>query len=100
MATHSSILAWRIPRTEEPGGLQSTGSQESDMTERLNHRQASFSLFLSPFSCFLVLDLEHYSLLTGLPSLGIPWPLKEETSSISYFFFLFLLSLEVRLFRY
>ena len=27
MATHSSILAWRIPRTKEPGGLQSTGSQ-------------------------------------------------------------------------
>ena len=29
MATHSSILAWRIPRTEEPGGLQSTGSQRA-----------------------------------------------------------------------
>jgi len=28
MATHSSILAWRIPWTEEPGGLQSMGSQE------------------------------------------------------------------------
>ena len=27
MATHSSILAWRIPWAEEPGGLQSTGSQ-------------------------------------------------------------------------
>ena len=27
MTTHSSILAWRIPWTEEPGGLQSTGSQ-------------------------------------------------------------------------
>ena len=27
MATHSSILAWRTPWTEEPGGLQSTGSQ-------------------------------------------------------------------------
>ena len=27
MATHSSILAWRIPRMEEPGGLQSMGSQ-------------------------------------------------------------------------
>ena len=26
MATHSSILAWRIPQTEEPGGLQSMGS--------------------------------------------------------------------------
>ena len=32
MATHSSILAWRIPRTEEAGGLQS----ESDTTERLS----------------------------------------------------------------
>ena len=32
MVTHSSILAWRIPWTEEPGGLQSTGSQESDTT--------------------------------------------------------------------
>ena len=29
MATHSSILAWRIPWTEEPGRLQSMGSQES-----------------------------------------------------------------------
>ena len=28
MATHSSILAWRIPRTEEPGRLQSIGSQK------------------------------------------------------------------------
>ena len=28
MATHSSILAWRIPWTEEPGGLQSMGSQK------------------------------------------------------------------------
>ena len=27
MATHSSVLAWRIPLTEEPGGLQSMGSQ-------------------------------------------------------------------------
>ena len=29
MATHSSVLAWRIPWTEEPGGLQSTGSQRA-----------------------------------------------------------------------
>ena len=35
MATHSSFLAWRIPRKEEPGGLQSTGHKESDMTELL-----------------------------------------------------------------
>ena len=32
-ATHSNVLAWRIPWTEEPGRLQSVGSQESDMTE-------------------------------------------------------------------
>ena len=32
MATHSSILAWRISRTEELNGLQSKGSQESDTT--------------------------------------------------------------------
>ena len=31
-ATHSSVLAWRIPWTEEPGRLQSMGSQESDTT--------------------------------------------------------------------
>ena len=36
MATHSSILAWRIPWTEEPGGLQSTGCKESDTTEQLH----------------------------------------------------------------
>ena len=32
MATHSSILTWEIPWTDEPDGLQSTGSQESDTT--------------------------------------------------------------------
>ena len=33
LATHPSILAWRIPRTEEPGGLRSMGHKESDTTE-------------------------------------------------------------------
>jgi len=37
MATHSSILAWRIPWTEELGGLQSMGRKESDTTERLHY---------------------------------------------------------------
>ena len=35
MAAHSSILAWRIPWTEEPGGLQSLGRKESDTTEAI-----------------------------------------------------------------
>ena len=33
MTIHSSILAWRIPRTEEPGGLQSMGHTELDTAE-------------------------------------------------------------------
>ena len=37
MATHYSILAWEIPWTEEAGGLQSNGSQESDTTQQPNH---------------------------------------------------------------
>ena len=36
MATHSSILAWKIPWTQEPGGLQSTGLKELDTTERFH----------------------------------------------------------------
>ena len=32
MATHSGILAWETPRTEDPGGLQSMGSQRADTT--------------------------------------------------------------------
>ena len=46
MATHSSILAWRIPWTEEPGGLQSMGCKESDMTEvtARRHVRGTFQL--------------------------------------------------------
>ena len=33
MTAHPSVLAWRIPWTEQPGGLQSTGWQKSDITE-------------------------------------------------------------------
>ena len=40
MATHSSIVAWEIPRTEEPGELQSIGSQ-TDMTEVTEHAHTS-----------------------------------------------------------
>ena len=43
IAIHSSILAWRIPWTEELGGLQSTGRKESGTTERLH----VLSFFLS-----------------------------------------------------
>ena len=39
MATHSSSIAWEIPWTEESDGLQTMGSQESDMTLWLNNNK-------------------------------------------------------------
>ena len=54
MAPHSSTLAWKIPWMEEPGGLQSMGSLESDTTEQLHFH---FSLSCigegngNPFQC-------------------------------------------------
>ena len=54
MATHSSILAWRIPWTEEPGSLQSTGHKELDTNERLHfHFQyiATSSLLIKERKC-------------------------------------------------
>ena len=54
MAPHSSTFAWKIPWTEEPGGLQSMGSLESEMTERL-HFHFSLSCIgegnSNPFQC-------------------------------------------------
>ena len=40
MATHSSILAWRIPRTKEPGRLQSIGHKELDTSEVTEHARS------------------------------------------------------------
>ena len=60
MAIHSSILAWRIPWTEEPGGLQSTGLQ------RVGHDWASFTLEIFALVSFLrkaIVTLQH----------SIPW---------------------------
>ena len=46
MTTHSSILTWRIPWTEEPGELLCPkGHKESDMTERLTHTSTPLILF-------------------------------------------------------
>ena len=49
MATHCSILVWKIPWTEEPGRLQSMGHKESDTTERLDvTSQVLFDFLLLP----------------------------------------------------
>ena len=44
MATHSSILAWRIPWTEELGRLQSMGCKELDMTEHTQTHMLQWSI--------------------------------------------------------
>ena len=53
MATHSSILARRIPSTEELGGLQSMGRKESDTTQRLHFtlsfKESSSNLLICSF---------------------------------------------------
>ena len=51
MATHSSILAWEIPQTEESGRLKSMGRKESDMTE---YTHTSISREVSFLPCPLV----------------------------------------------
>ena len=51
IATHSGILAWRIPRTEEPGGHSPRDRKESDMTERLTHTHMSIENLLHA-SCY------------------------------------------------
>ena len=71
MAPHSSTFAWKVPWTEEPGGLQSMGSLESETTERLDFH---FSLSCigerngNPlqYSC-----LENPREPGGLPSMGL-----------------------------
>ena len=51
MATHASVLAWRIPRTGEPGGLPSMGSQSRTRLKQLNS-SSSIDLKLSPCQIF------------------------------------------------
>ena len=65
MSTHSSSLAWRIPWTEEPGGLQSMGSQESAMTKQLStHTNVSIKDLTA---IFITIELGLWILGRGKP---------------------------------
>ena len=79
MATHSSILAWRIPWTKEPGGLQSMGfCIESDTTERLSTGidivSGPWSAQKQPFLIFIQRHTEasRVPAWTSLPILPVP----------------------------
>ena len=57
MAAHSSILAWKVPWTEEPGGLQSLGSQGHSRATEHTHKNIPESLNLSVTLKTLYVDL-------------------------------------------
>ena len=65
MATHSSVLAWRIPGTGEPGGLLSMGSHSQTWLKRLSSSSSIWS-FLCMYMCLVSLCVQ-FSLLVKLP---------------------------------
>ena len=67
MAAHSSILAWRIPWTENPGGLQSMGHKELDTTEWLTHVEPTILQVLNSYMWLVAVILD----ITGLELLLI-----------------------------
>uniref|UniRef100_A0AAA9T0H1 ELMO domain containing 3 n=1 Tax=Bos taurus TaxID=9913 RepID=A0AAA9T0H1_BOVIN len=81
-ATHSSILAWKIPWTEEPGRLQSVGSQRVDTTERLSMHSLRLAL-TNPsgktdsnglqFQEYLISELKNHSVLQALTAEANAW---------------------------
>ena len=67
MATHSSILAWRIPWTEEPGGLKSTGSQRVRYNLATKHPPPLPSFIQFAKLCILAPAPLREALLSRLP---------------------------------
>ena len=68
-ATHSSTLAWKIPWMEKPSGLQSMGSLESDMTERLHFHVLEKEM--ATHSSVLAWRIPATGEPGGLPSMGL-----------------------------
>ena len=94
MATHSTILVWRIPWTEEPGGLQSTGSQSrtqlSDFTFTFHNVKEHTTHFKELPKGFPSLVAQRLKCLpamrvTRVRSLGREDPLEKEMATHSSF---------------
>ena len=62
MATHSSVFAWRVPGTGEPGGLPSTGSQSQTRLKRLSSSSSSSAIY----STIIFLILKYLVLVNSL----------------------------------
>ena len=75
MATHSSVLAWKIPGTGEPGGLPSLGSQESDTTEATQQQHL----------IYIWVEYSHYCCLNQLSSLLFRFSAVEAFDSCQFY---------------
>ena len=71
MVTHSSILAWRIPWTEEPGGLQSMGRKQSETTEAIQHAKILHPHLCDSLYNFFFLEVRQFVSLPISPK--VPW---------------------------
>ena len=74
MATHSSILAWEIPWTEEPGGLQSVGSQRIRHNWATEQSRESLIEFQTIFLTFPWITSASFGALTGSGRGSSHWP--------------------------
>ena len=72
MATHPSILAWRIPQTEEPGGLQSMGSQRvgHNLETKQQQRQRPLEKGMTTHPSILAWRIPRTEEPGGLQSIG------------------------------
>ena len=91
MATHSSVLAWRIPGTGEPGGLLSVGSHTTEVTQQQQQQQqGSFQVITSLlllFSCSIMFDsLQLYGLQPA--RLLCPWNFLGKNTGVGCYFLL------------
>ena len=66
VAAHSSVLAWRIPWAEEPGGLQCVGCKEPDTPERLAHITVTKLHDAIGCHCRVLYSVDNYTMSTGI----------------------------------
>ena len=73
MATHSSITAWRIPQTQEPGGLQSMGSQRARHNKAAKHVCLILAMCLEGYMIHLSSQLSSVQSFSCVQLFAIPW---------------------------
>ena len=94
MATHSIILAWESPWTEEPGGLQSMGSQKSQTRLSNQTTMTSIYIYLLMYLCIFYIYLIYFSILFLNRKKNVTKPNSTKNIFLAYFFFLLMFLLD------